>query len=44
MEFELVALMLTLHTVIRELNINYNKKFKFDRCKISTIKTQGIGT
>lgn len=32
MEFELLSLMLTLHRVIRELNIKYNKKFKCINC------------
>ena len=32
MEFELMALMLSLHRVIRELNIKYNKKFKCSIC------------
>lgn len=32
MEFELIALMLSLHRVIRELNIKYNKKFECPIC------------
>ncbi len=32
MEFELIALMLSLHRVIRELNIKYNKRFKCSKC------------
>lgn len=32
MEFELVALILSLHRVIRELNIKYNKKFNCNNC------------
>jgi len=31
-EFELIALMLSLHRVIRELNIKYNKRFKCSKC------------
>ena len=32
MDFELMALMLSIHRVIRELNIEYNKKFKCPIC------------
>ena len=32
MEFELVALMLQLHRIIRELNFSYNKRFKCSIC------------
>ncbi len=31
-EFELMAIMLTLHRVIRELNFKYNKRFKCSKC------------
>ncbi|MFW9972604.1 MAG: hypothetical protein ACFFDF_20630 [Candidatus Odinarchaeota archaeon] len=37
MEFELVALMLSLHRIIRELNIKYNKKFKCSICGYESV-------
>ncbi|MFX1260232.1 MAG: hypothetical protein ACFFAN_20470 [Promethearchaeota archaeon] len=37
MEFELISLMLTLHRVIRELNIKYNKKFICPKCGIENV-------
>ncbi|HEC40412.1 hypothetical protein LCGC14_0697930 [marine sediment metagenome] len=37
MEFELMALMLSLHRVIRELNINYNKRFICSKCGYESV-------